>query len=93
MKFFKTEIEHINEILNQSLWINSSITVNNNYIYVKNWENCGYTKDILNKNGSYLTHKELKIKYNITTTLLQTIPIEKSIPRKWTQILKYSIYI
>ncbi len=36
MKFFKTEPENINEILNQSLWLNSSISVNNNYIYVKN---------------------------------------------------------
>ncbi len=36
MKFFKTEPENINEILNKSLWLNSSTTVNNNYIYVKN---------------------------------------------------------
>ncbi len=75
--------------MNQSLWLNSSITVNNNYIYVKNWENCGitYIKDILNKNGSFLTHKELKSKNNITT-FLQTIQIHKSILRTWTQIFK-----
>ncbi len=42
----------------------------------------------LNNNGSFLTHKELKIKYNITTTFLQTIKIQKGIPRTWTQILE-----
>ncbi len=90
MKFFKTEPENINEISNQSLLLNSSITINNYYIYVKNWEICGitYIKDILNNNESFLTHKELKIKYNITTTLLQTIQIQKSIARTWTQMLK-----
>ncbi len=44
MKFFKTEPKNINEILNQSLWLNSSITVNNNYIYVTNWGNTQGTK-------------------------------------------------
>ncbi len=47
-----------------------------------------YIKDILNNNGSFLAHKELKIKYNITSTFLQIIQIQKSIPRTWRQILK-----
>ncbi len=83
MKFFKTEPENINEISNQSLLLNSSITINNYYIYVKNWEICGitYIKDILNNNESFLTQKKLKIKYNITTTFLQTIQIQKRIQR------------
>ncbi len=46
MKFFKAEYENINEILNQSLWLNSFITVNNNYKYVNNWENCRITLKI-----------------------------------------------
>ncbi len=58
--------------------------VNNNYLdlYLKRWENNGISqvKDILNDNGECLTHEELKQKYNITTTFLQNVQVQKSIP-------------
>ncbi len=49
--------------------------------YVINRDYCGitYTKDILNKNESFLTHPEQVIKYKITTTFTQTIQIQKDI--------------
>ncbi len=55
--------------------------VNKNYLYLKSWENNGISqvRYILNENGEFLTHEELKQKYNITTTFLQNIQVQKSI--------------
>ncbi len=65
--------------------------VNKNYLYLKSWENNGISqvRDILNENAEFLTHEELKQKYNITTTFLQTIQIRKSIPASWIQKTKH----
>ncbi len=65
--------------------------VNKNYLYLKSWENNGISqfRDILNENGEFLTHEELKQKYNITTTFLQTIQVQKSIPTPWIQKTKH----
>ncbi len=59
---FKKEARTAQDILEQSIWINTYITVNNKCIYWKSWKNCGilYINDIINKtNGHFLTHKEL----------------------------------
>ncbi len=90
MKFFKNGPECISDILNESLWLNDNIMVNKNYLYLKNWENNGISqvRDILNENGEFLTHEELKQKYNITT-FLQTIQVQKCIPTSWIQNTKH----
>ncbi len=63
--------------------------VNKNYLYLKSWENNGISqvRDILNENGEFFTHEELKQKYN-NTTFLQTIKVQKSIPTSWIQKTK-----
>ncbi len=78
MKFFKNGQECISDIINESLWLNDNIMVNTNYLYLKSWENNGISqiRDILNENGEFLKHEELKQKYNITTTFLQTIQVQ-----------------
>ncbi len=83
--------ECISDILNESLWLNDNIMVNKNYLYLKSWENNGISqvRDILNENGEFLTHEELKPNYNITTTFLQTIQVQKSIPTPWIQNTKH----
>ncbi len=66
------------------------IMVNKNYLYLKSWENNGISqiRDILNENGEFLKCEELKQKYNIITTFLQTIQVQKSIPTPWIQKTK-----
>ncbi len=91
MKFFINGPECISDILNESLWLNDNIMVNKNYLYLKSWENNGISpiRDILNDNGEFLKHEELKQKYNITTTFLQTIQVQKCIPTPWIQNTKH----
>ncbi len=50
-----------NEILNQVLWINSNIRIDNKVVYNKMWEKKGivYVKDILNHTNGYLSHVEI----------------------------------
>ncbi len=65
---FKKEPRTAKDILEQSIWINKDITINNKCIYRKSWKNAGILciNDIINKtNGHFLTHKELQMKYNI----------------------------
>ncbi len=95
MKFFKNGPECISDILNELLLLNDNIMVNKNYPYLKSWENNGISqiRDILNENGEFLKHEELKQKYNITTTFLQTTQVQNSIPTPWIQKLSTVEYL
>ncbi len=85
MKFFKNGPECISDILNESLWLNDNIMVNKDYLQLKSWVNNAISqiRNILNEYGEFLKHEELKQKYNITTTFLQTIQVQKNIPTQW----------
>ncbi len=76
------------DILNQSVWLNNNVTTNKEFLYWKSWEDQGiaHVKDILNDHNLYLTHEELKNKYNIKTTFLDTLNIQNSIPTDWIKI-------
>ncbi len=91
MSLFKQEPINTTKILDQSLWLNQNISINNKYVYLKkNWENKGisYLRDILNGKCEPLMHNELKQKYHINTTFLQTTLIHKCIPKQWLCKLK-----
>ncbi len=81
MKYFKLEPVNLMDILTQSLWLNNNVTTNKELLYWKTLEDQGIAqlKDILNNNNLYLTHEELKNKYNIRTTFLDTLNIQSSI--------------
>ncbi len=49
-----------------------------------------YIKDILNKNNDLLSHQELVNKYNIRTTFLDTLTLNKCIPADWLKNLRHS---
>ncbi len=91
MKFFKNGPECISDILNESLWLNDNIMVNKNYLYLKSWENnsISQVRDIFKRKWSISYHEELKQKYNITTTFLQAIQVQQSIPTSWIQKTKH----
>ncbi len=81
------------DILEQSLWLNKSINIYNKMVYWKHWITAGivYLNDITH-NGTFLTHKEIQIIYNIETTFLATMQIQDKIPKKWKHILKQYTY-
>ena len=87
MKYFKKEPTTLTEILEESLWLNERIKARKNYIYFKSWEKRGILtiRNLFNEYGILLKHNELKEKYDIPTTFLQTIQIHKSIPSKWIE--------
>ena len=85
MKDFKKEPINLTEILNESLWLNDRIRTKKGHIYIKSWEikNILMMRDLFNEFGILLTHNELKNKYNINTTFLQTMQVHKAIPSNW----------
>ncbi len=59
MKNFKNEPNTLQDILEQPLWLNKHIMINNNCIYGKVWKKAGitYINDIINKtNGHFMSH-------------------------------------
>ncbi len=87
MKNFMNVPNTVQDILEQPLWLNKHIMINNNCIYWKPWKKAGitYINDIINKtNGHFMTHDELQKKYNIKTTHIVTFQIYSSLPNNWT---------
>ncbi len=68
MNNFKKEPTTAQDILEQSIWLNDQITINNKCIRWKSWKNSGilYINDIINpSNGLILSHEILQNKFNI----------------------------
>ncbi len=78
------------DILTQSYWLNHNVTTNKAFLYWKSWQDLGITeiKDILNEQNLYLTHEELTNKYNIKTTFLVTVNIQKRISTDYIKTFK-----
>ena len=85
MKYFKLEPVNLHEILNESLWLNQRIQTTKGYIYIRSWEskNIQTVRNLFNDFGVLLSHEELTSTYNIQTTFLQTLQVQKSIPSNW----------
>ncbi len=92
IKYFKLGPVNLMDILTQSLWLNNNVTTNKELLYWKAWGEQGIAqlKDVLNNHNLYLTHEELKNKYNIRTTFLDTLNIQNSIPGNWIKHIKNS---
>ncbi len=45
-------------------------------------------KHIINQQGQFLSHNQLKYAYNINTQFLTTIQIRSSIPNTWKELLR-----
>ncbi len=67
MKFFKGEPDNFIEILNQQLWLNKHILINNKHIYYKHYENMGLCqiKDLLDNNCEFLDYIALNQRYKL----------------------------
>ncbi len=59
---FMKEPFNTQQILKQPLWFNSHISSNPDIMYITKWSIKGINqiKDIIDKNGSFLLHEQLK---------------------------------
>ena len=81
--------------MEQSIWLNKHITINNKIINWESWKSVGilYINDIINpSDGNFLSHEILQKKININTNYIETLQIQSSIPKTWTKKLKQHIY-
>ncbi len=87
---FERESSNTIQILNQLLWYNSYIESNTETLFLNSWSKQGITqiKDIINPQGTFLTHKQLKDTYQINITFLTTLQIQSSIPNPWMKSLR-----
>ncbi len=95
MSHLKKEPNTSQDILEQSLWLNNNNTIHNKIIYWKSWTNSGimYINEIIKQhNGICLTHEELQFKFNIKTNYMETLQIQSTIPKEWTNTIKKNNY-
>ncbi len=85
MKDFKKIPKNVILILNQSLWLNEKLKINNTYLYSKQFIDKGflYIKDILVNSGNFLNHIELTSKYKLITNFIECLQLKSCIPREW----------
>ncbi len=83
MKNFKKTPKNLIQILNQSLWLNENLKINNAHLYNKQFIDKGilYIKDILNDNGNFLNHIELTSKHKLITSFIECLQLKSCIPR------------
>jgi len=85
------DIYHINDILNNNIWYNSNLKINNKITFWKQWYKAGIRKiqDLVNPNSADLySWLELSTKYNLNGNFLNYYSIISTIPETWKQIIK-----
>ena len=75
-------------IVNQTIWNNRYITIENTPFQWKRWVEAGIQKigDLINGN-SFLSQTELTNKYNIHPNFLELLQIRQSLPLAWRNII------
>jgi exonuclease III len=78
------------DIRRECLWLNKDIKIANKVINWHSWQEKGINilHDLLNEQGSFLTPKDLKEKYNIKINILNYTALKDAVPKKWRQSLK-----
>ena len=84
------------EIITERLWLNKFILIDHKPCHYKDWQKCGIEtiNDILTRNGSLKNLEQLRLQYNITPNILNTMKynsLKSAIPKKWLSIAKSSI--
>ena len=74
-------------ILNQVIWYNNKITIENKPFLWLDWYKKGIfkIKHLINSKGGFLMPDELRIKNGISCNFLQNLQIRQSIPLDWRQ--------
>ena len=79
-----------NEILNEKVWFNKDILIDNKPIFYRLWCNHGITKiyDLFNNQGIFKTKEELSNDYNLHVTIMELHCIKSAIPKEWVKQIK-----
>ena len=77
------------EVLNETLWLNKHITVDQRPIFWKKWSLQGikYIGDLLDSRGDFLSLQDLSDKYMVNCTFMDHMRIRQAIPGAWRQII------
>jgi exonuclease III len=85
-----TELQHFDlansqSILNQCIWNNKYITMNNKPIIWEKWIQHGimYIQDIVSDKCVFLSHTEINDRYHVGSNFLNVLQLRKSIPGTW----------
>jgi hypothetical protein len=78
------------DIRRETLWLNKLITINKDELLWTQWHIKGINQihDIINQDGSFLTHQQLEEKYNIKCNFLKYNTLKDAIPSTWRKMLK-----
>ena len=88
---FPTPINKSN-IMQENLWLNKYITIENKPIIWVKWLEKGilFIDDLLEPNGQFLSQTQLKLKYNISCNFIEHLQIRQAIPIAWREKLTTS---
>jgi hypothetical protein len=91
-ELIKMELTPYN-IRKECLWLNKEIKTKKKVLFWNDWHESGINiiHDILNKEGSFLTVKEIDQKYEMKCNFLKYNKLKESIPQKWRKILRTQI--
>jgi len=90
---FKEDIVDLEGVLNQNIWFNSNIRVQNKPIYYKNWADHGIrwinqlTKEDLEGKKRILKHQEFEDLIDSKVPILQYHGLISAIPKSWKRLI------
>jgi hypothetical protein len=76
-------------VLNETLWFNKHVTVEQKPIFWKKWSLQGikFIGDLLDSRGDFLSLQDLNNKYMVNCTFMDHMRIRQAIPGAWRQII------
>ena len=79
-----------NDILNEKIWYNKNILIQEKPIHYKKWENKGIVKlnDLFNLDGTFKTIIQLQNQYELQIDLMKYNGIKSAIPKPWLKKIK-----
>ena len=79
-----------NDILNEIIWMNRSILIENRPVFYKSWVKQGIVKlnDIVDNNGSLITVWDLNRSYGINIDIMMLNSLKSAIPKRWLKTIK-----
>ena len=88
-KLYCKEPKTVNDIVNETLWLNNYIQVDNRPVLYKEWRNHGIEniRDILDAEGKFLSAQNLEQKFNTVIDIMKLNSIKSAIPKTWRRVL------
>ncbi len=89
---FHKEPSKIQDVIQESIWLNRHIICSNSTLNWKLWidKDIITIGDLLDKDGLFLSHQQISRKYNMSCNFLQTLQIRQSVPYNWRKIISSS---